>query len=84
MPRRAPLWPLQRFDLPAEGGVRAFVLSDCRGVVTLQAKRLTKSFSRAAGLGLSQSILECVASRGGVAGVQGRPTLVDHGRAHQI
>jgi hypothetical protein len=48
--------------LPAEGGVRAFVLSDCRGVVTLQVKRLTKSFSRAAGLGLSQSILECVAS----------------------
>jgi hypothetical protein len=51
------------------------VLFDGTGVVALQVKRLTKPFSPAAGLDLSEGALESIASRRGVAGVQCRPAF---------
>jgi hypothetical protein len=59
------------------------VLFDGARVIALQVKRLTKPFSPAAGLDLSEGALESIASRRSIAGVQCRPALFDHGTAHQ-
>jgi hypothetical protein len=84
-PSQDPRHPGRRYGLPlpAVSGVRPFVLFDGAGVVALQVKRLTKTFSPAAGLDLSEGTLEGMASRRGVPGVQCRPAFFDHGRAHQ-
>jgi hypothetical protein len=43
------------------------VLFDCARVIALQVKRLTKPFSPAAGLDLSEGALESIASRRSIA-----------------
>ena len=70
------VWRRDGLTLPAVSGVGAFVLFDGVRVVALQVKRLTEPFSRAAGLDLSEGILEGVASRRGVARRSVPPNLL--------
>ncbi len=59
-PRQDPRHPgrCDGLTLPAVSGVRPFVLFDGARVIALQVKRLTKPFSPAAGLDLSEGTLE--------------------------
>jgi hypothetical protein len=66
--------------LPAVGGVGPLVVGGRGGVLALQVQRLGQTFQGLARLGLGQGGPERTAGAGGVA--QGRPALVDQGRAH--